>query len=90
MGWMAWTLPTAIFFGVIAALLAGMTAWEIASPGVPRRGALPLVTTRGDRLFIGLLLGAFFNLAWVGLTDIDQWWALGLTMILVGLVGRFG
>ncbi|NQD96974.1 hypothetical protein HP532_30390, partial [Pseudomonas sp. CrR25] len=53
MEWMAWTLPTALFFGFIALLLIGMTVWEIRSPCAERRGFLPISTTRGDRLFIG-------------------------------------
>ncbi|MEE8297476.1 MAG: DUF2160 family membrane protein, partial [Hyphomicrobium sp.] len=32
-----------------------------------RRGWLPMATTRGDRLFVGLLASAFFHLAWLGL-----------------------
>ncbi|MGM0637936.1 MAG: DUF2160 family membrane protein, partial [Pseudomonadota bacterium] len=32
MEWMVWTTPTAIFFSAIAAILVGMTAWELASP----------------------------------------------------------
>jgi predicted small integral membrane protein len=33
LGWMVWTVPTAIFFVVIAFMLAGMTVWQIASVG---------------------------------------------------------
>ncbi|MDQ3230611.1 MAG: DUF2160 domain-containing protein, partial [Pseudobdellovibrionaceae bacterium] len=65
---MAWTLPTALFFAGIAALLAGMTLWELVSPSGERRGYLPIQTTRGDRLFIGLLGSAFVHLIVVGLT----------------------
>jgi predicted small integral membrane protein len=54
--WMAWTLPVAIFFTCIVLMLVGMTIWEIRSPTVMRKGFLPIPTTRGDRLFIGLLL----------------------------------
>ena len=28
LSWMAWTLPTAIFFATILALLVGMAVWE--------------------------------------------------------------
>ncbi|MFL6654475.1 MAG: DUF2160 family membrane protein, partial [Sulfurifustis sp.] len=42
--WMAWTLPTAIFFIVIAAILIAMTVWQIAAPSPERRGFLPLPT----------------------------------------------
>ena len=65
--WMAWTPEVAIFFGCIALMLAGMTVWEVARPTVERKGFLPIATTRGDRLFIGLLTAAYINLAWVGL-----------------------
>ncbi|MFY0525872.1 DUF2160 domain-containing protein [Archangium gephyra] len=68
--WMAWTPTTAGFFGVIALLLAAYTVWGIRSPSLPRRGLLPMATTRGDRLFVGLMGSAFIHLAWVGLTDV--------------------
>ncbi len=90
MSWMAWTPLTAVFFGVIALLLAGMTTWEALAPCVPRRGLLPLVTTRGDRLFIGLLTAAFFNLAWIGFTELDQYIALGISVVVILLIGWFG
>jgi len=45
-----------------------MTVWEIKSPTTLRKGFLPMATTRGDRLFIGLLGAAYINLAFVGLS----------------------
>jgi ABC-type Fe3+ transport system permease subunit len=57
--WMAWTLPVAVFFICIVLMLIGMTVWEIKSPTTERRGFLPIATTRGDRLFIGLLSAAY-------------------------------
>ncbi len=72
--WMAWTMPVAIFFACIFLLLVGMTYWEIKSPTSLRRGFLPIETTRGDRLFIGLLTIAYINLAFVGISGkIGQW-----------------
>ena len=64
--WMVWTTPVAVFFCCIALMLVGMTLWEIKSPTVMRKGFLPIATTRGDRLFIGLLTAAYINLAFVG------------------------
>ncbi len=81
LNWMAWTLPTAIFFLVVAAMLAGMTAWELASPSGERPGALGFETSRGDRLFITLLGSAFINLGWLALVGPNLWWALGLSAI---------
>lgn len=88
--WMAWTQPVALFFGAVGLLLVTMTAWELVSPTVPRRGWLPLVTTRGDRLFIGLLAAAYANLAWIGLTDYSPWLGAGLGGVLVLMVMRWG
>jgi predicted small integral membrane protein len=88
--WMAWTRPVAIFFVCIAVLLAAMTVWELRSPTVARRGLLPLETTRGDRLFIGLLAAAWVNLAWTGLTDLSQWWGAGLGAVALIAIMRWG
>ncbi len=88
--WMAWTTPTATFFAVIALILVGMTFWQIAAPSIERRGLLPISTTRGDRLFIGLLSAAYIHLAWLGLTDWNLWWALGISVILMLLLMRWG
>ncbi|MEI8299486.1 MAG: DUF2160 domain-containing protein [Pseudomonadota bacterium] len=67
--WMAWTTPVAVFFICMALLLAGMTVWELKRPSTLRKGFLPIATTRGDRLSIGLLTAAYINLAFVGLAD---------------------
>ncbi|SFH46520.1 DUF2160 domain-containing protein [Modicisalibacter xianhensis] len=90
MEWMVWTTPTAIFFSVIAAMLVGMTAWEIASPTIERRGFLPLATTRGDRLFIGLLSAAYIHLLVVGFTPLSIWIALGLSILWILVLLRWG
>ena len=75
--WMAWTLPVAVFFICIVLMLIGMTVWEIQSPTVMRKGFLPLETTRGDRLFIGLLSAAYVNLIFVGISGkLVQWLSL--------------
>ena len=66
--WMAWTFETAAFFAAIGALLAAMTVWELCVPGGGRRrGVLTIETTRGDRLFIALLGGAYIHLGWLAL-----------------------
>ena len=88
--WMAWTPPTALFFGAIFLLLAGMTVWEARQPSPFRRGLLPIPTTRGDRLFIGLLSTAFVMLGWIALTDLSLWWPLLIGALLMLLIGRFG
>ena len=99
--WMVWTTPVAVFFSCIALMLVGMTVWEIKSPTTMRRGWLPIATTRGDRLFIGLLSAAYVNLIFVGLAGkVQEWLSLEaepsiwigfvLSMFVLALVMRKG
>ncbi|WP_374674488.1 DUF2160 domain-containing protein [Ideonella sp.] len=75
--WMVWTTPIAVFFTCIVLMLVGMTVWEIRSPTTVRKGFLPIATTRGDRLFIGLLTAAYINLAFVGMAGwFAEWFSL--------------
>ena len=69
--WMAWTLPTAIFFALLATTLGVMTWLAAAYPEAERVGVLRIPTTRGDRLFISLILAAVIHLAWIGLVGTD-------------------
>ena len=99
--WMVWTTPVAVFFTCITLMLVGMTVWEIKSPTVMRRGWLPIATTRGDRLFIGLLSAAYVNLVFVGVAGkVQEWLSLEaepsiwigfvLSMLVLALVMRKG
>jgi predicted small integral membrane protein len=99
--WMAWTTPVAVFFCCIALMLVGMTVWEIKSPTTARKGFLPMETTRGDRLFVGLLSAAYVNLAFVGVSgrmvewmglesEPSIWISFVLSMAVLGLVVRKG
>ena len=69
--WMAWTLPAAIFFVALACTLAVMTWLAAVYPEAERVGILRIPTTRGDRLFISLILAAVIHLAWIGLVGSD-------------------
>ncbi len=99
--WMAWTLPVAVFFTSIVLMLVGMTVWELKSPTVLRKGFLPMETTRGDRLFIGLLSAAYVNLAFVAMSEkMITWFGLAsepsiwvsfvISMFLLALIMRKG
>lgn len=90
MSWMVWTLPTAIFFSSIAAMLAGMTVWELYSPTVERKGFLPISTTRGDRLFVSLLSAAFIHLGVVGFTSLSILVASAISVLWLLVLMRWG
>ncbi len=98
---MAWTLPVAVFFACIVLMLIGMTLWEFKSPTVLRKGLLPIATTRGDRLFIGLLAAAYVNLAFVALSgrmkgwfslenEPSIWFSFVVSMLLLAAILRKG
>ncbi len=79
LSWMAWTWPTAFVFIGIFTAMGVLTVLEIRNPGGDERlGALGLVTTRGDRLFITLLGTVYIFLAWLGIFGLPLWAPLGL------------
>jgi predicted small integral membrane protein len=69
--WMAWTLPTAIFFALLATTLGAMTWLAVAYPEAERVGVLRIPTTRGDRLFISLISAAVIHLLWIGIVGTE-------------------
>src|ERR1700738_4010263 len=69
--WMAWTLPTLIFFVLLACTLAAMTWLAVAYPEAERVGILRIPTTRGDRLFVSLIMTAVIHLLWIALFGTD-------------------
>jgi len=102
--WMAWTPATGLFFGFIATCLLTLTVLALKSPETDRVGVLRIATTRGDRLFISLLLAAFIHLGWIALVGVDViatlpwgegievsrlWLATLVSILTAGLVFRF-
>ena len=81
--------------GPLEPLLADSTVSDILVNGcnqvyIERKGLLPIRTTRGDRLFIGLLGSAYIHLAWLGLTDLSLWWALAISVAWAVALMRWG
>ncbi len=89
LSWMAWTRETALFFGIIAAMLVAMTVWGSVAPQQPRRGALRILTTPGDRLFISLLGAAFIHLGWLAAFGAPLWGALAVSLVWAAAVFRW-
>jgi predicted small integral membrane protein len=102
--WMAWTLPTAIFFAALACTLAVMTYLAAVYPEAERVGILSIPTTRGDRLFISLITAAVIHLLWIGLVGTDTiatlpigeegfeisslWLATGISLVMAVVIFR--
>lgn len=87
---MYWTQPTAIFFSAIAAMLVLMTVLQLVWPTRERRGFLPIPTTRGDRLFIGLLGSAWIHLGWLALVTAPLYVASAVAVLWFLVVMRWG
>lgn len=84
LGWMAWTWPTALFFAGIFAAIGLLVLVELRFPGGgSRRGMLGFTTTRGDRLFLSLLGGAYIFLFWLALFGVPLWRPLFIALLWV-------
>jgi predicted small integral membrane protein len=102
--WMAWTLPTAIFFAGLACTLLVMTWLAATYPEAERVGVLRIPTTRGDRLFISLITAAVIHLLWIGFVGTEAiatlpigedgfevsslWLATGISLVTAVLIFR--
>lgn len=81
LSWMAWTLPTALVFIGIFSAMAALVVLEIKYPGgQERKGIFSLTTTRGDRLFISLLVSSYIFLIWLGFVGTPLWWPLVISV----------
>jgi predicted small integral membrane protein len=69
--WMAWTPVTAAFFAGLALVLGTMIWLGRTRPEAERVGVLGIPTTRGDRLFLSLVLAAVIHLAWIGFVGVQ-------------------
>ena len=87
---MAWTWPTGLFFISVGVMLMIMTVIEIKWPGIDRRGFLPMITSRGDRLFISLLSAAYIHLVWLAMTTLPLVFASVLATTAAIVVMKWG
>ena len=89
--WMYWTPASAIAFGGLLLTLAAMTAWDIYSPSLARKGFLPMPTTRGDRLFISILTLIAIHLLWLGIMGAaNLLLPLLIALAAIALIARWG
>jgi predicted small integral membrane protein len=91
LSWMQWTPPTiGIFIGVIV-MLTIMTTWDIRSPGIRRHGFLRVGFTRGERIFLSIVIFLGTMLLWLAfLPDTNLLLALPAAAVLIFIVVRWG
>jgi predicted small integral membrane protein len=100
---MAWTPATAVFFAALALTLLVMTLLATGKPEAERVGVLGIATTRGDRLFISLVMAAVIHLVWIGVVGTNTiatlpigggvelsslWLATAISLVVAGGIFR--
>jgi len=75
--WMRWTIPSIIFISSILTMIATLTVWDMKDPGWARVGTvLPIETTRGDRVFMSLLITGITFCLWLYFVGYTATWAV--------------
>ncbi len=89
--WMQWTSATAAFFVGLFSLLIVMTVWDILQPTGHPQGFMPIPFSRGERLFLSFMI--FFGVVglWIAfLPEVTLWGAIGLALVLIIVMARWG
>jgi predicted small integral membrane protein len=89
--WMYWTWQSGLTLGGLFAAIALMGIWDGIAPSVPRKGFLPIRTTRGDRFFIGIISLIAVFLIWLGIAgDTALWIPLAISLGWFAAEGGWG
>jgi predicted small integral membrane protein len=91
LSWMQWTpLTLGIFVGVVLTLSL-MTIWDVCSPGLRRKGFLVVGFTRGEWLFLSMVIFFGTVILWLAfLPKTDVIYALPVAAALIFIVVRWG
>jgi predicted small integral membrane protein len=88
--WMAWTAPTALFVAVVVVALVTLAVFGARHPPVPRKGFLPMPTSAGDRIYVGLLGAGAVLIAQLALTTAPLTIGLAIAAVWMVTVVRWG
>lgn len=84
--WMQWNWAGTLFFSFLFLSISGLTIWDVFAPGNRRRGFLPMPTTRGDRLFIGIMGSIGLSLLWLAIIGNQALWLVLIVVVLFNIV----
>jgi predicted small integral membrane protein len=80
MEWMHWTVPSAIGFLALFVMLAALAYLDKVSPSYGRKGFLPIVTTRGDRVFMAIISMVLIFFLWLKFfPEVTLWGAVAIS-----------
>ena len=68
-----------------------ITVWDMKAPGWARQGLLPIDTTRGDRVFMGLLLTGCTFCLWLYFFSQTAVWGVVVigALLMMGTINFF-
>jgi predicted small integral membrane protein len=89
--WMQWTPITLALFCAVILMLTFMTIWDLRSPGISRKGFLPVAFARGERLFLSIVVFLATCVLWLAfLPDTPLEYALPVAAVLIIILVRWG
>lgn len=83
--WMQWTTATAIGIGALFFAIGILTVLAIKRPDPGSKGFYPFITTRGDKLFLGIVSVLAFFFLWMAFLGTTLAWL----MVFIGLIWFF-
>ena len=89
--WMQWNWAGTLFFAFLFLSIVGLTIRDVLTPGNSRKGFLPIETTCGDRLFIGIISSLGLVFIWLAVVGNQALWiALAILIIWNGILALRG
>jgi len=84
--WMYWTPYTLTAASFLCLLILILAIFDVKKRSVPRKGFLPISTTRGDRIFISAVTSIGIGIIWLAIIG-DMHLEILLTIfIIIGVV----
>jgi predicted small integral membrane protein len=91
LSWMRWTPVTIAIFVALFSVLAVMTVWDVRAPSIRRKGFLPIGFTRGERLFLSIVIFFATLFLWLAfLPKADPTLVIPVAAVLIFIVVRWG
>ncbi len=84
--WMYWTLPTMITICIFFIFLLIIAVLDLKKRSTPRKGFLPFPTTRGDRIFISVIIWIAVSLIWLAILGDAYITALPLILVVIMII----
>jgi predicted small integral membrane protein len=87
MEWMHWTVQSAIGFAALFVTLCVLAYMDKVAPSYGRKGFLPIVTTRGDRVFMAIVSMVLIFFLWLKFfPEVTLWGAAAISAAVMAIL----